>query len=249
MSYCHVGACGGQNSNVFHPRSLSEQINPHIEPLVGTCIFSGFQLASLAPVTAPTAGGIPVVLVGSGMTGVNSVTFGGTAATITGVTANSVSVLAPAHAAGVVNVVVSKPGSSVTRTGGFFYGNPAASSRFYTVTPCRIVDTRGGALIAGGALGAGAQRTWDLTQCGIPDNAVAVSANVTVTGPTAGGYLAFYPGDAIPLGTSTIQFLAGTTRATNTTLRLATNGTRTAGVQNASGGTVHVIVDVNGYYQ
>ena len=42
-------------ATVFHPRTLSEQINPHIEPRVGTCIFSGFQLSSLAPVSAPTA--------------------------------------------------------------------------------------------------------------------------------------------------------------------------------------------------
>ena len=38
MSYCHVlGGCSA--SQVFHPRTVNEQVGPLIQSSVGTCIF------------------------------------------------------------------------------------------------------------------------------------------------------------------------------------------------------------------
>ncbi len=85
--------------------------------------------------------------------------------------------------------------------------------------------------------------------CGIPSDAMTISVNLTVTGASAGGNLRFYPSDlGIPL-TSTINFSVGQTRANNANLLLATDGTGTISVKNDALGTVHLIVDVNGYFR
>ncbi|MBK9062775.1 MAG: lamin tail domain-containing protein [Acidobacteria bacterium] len=130
---------------------------------------------------------------------------------------------------------------------------PAGSAvPFYTVTPCRIVDTRGATGPAGGpALPAGgADRTFVLAgSCGIPSGAAAVSANLTVVSPPAGGTLEVYRGDGAPSGMGSISFNAGKTRANNALVQLALDGSGTVKVNNASTGPVHFVLDVNGYFQ
>ena len=122
---------------------------------------------------------------------------------------------------------------------------------FYTVAPCRIVDTRGplGGL-GGPALEAGSLRTLVVTgTCGVPATAKSLSINVTVTNVTAGGYLTLTGGgQAVPL-TSTINFSAGQTRANNAIVGLATDGSGTYLVRNGSAGTLDFILDVNGYFR
>ena len=82
-----------------------------------------------------------------------------------------------------------------------------------------------------------------------PAGAKALSVNLTVTQPAAGGYLVLFPANAeIPL-TSSINFAAGQTRANNAVVGLAFDGSGGIKVQNGSGGTVHFILDVNGYFQ
>jgi hypothetical protein len=147
--------------------------------------------------------------------------------------------------------------SGVVNTGGV-YSNPAVlpapppPADFYTVTPCRLVDTRNTAGPAGGpALYPGATRTFPLTAgaCGVPYTATAVSVNVTVVGATARGYLTLYRGDTTsPPLTSNINFSAGQTRANNAIVLLATN-VGTINVKNGSAGAVHFVLDVNGYFQ
>jgi hypothetical protein len=51
------------------------------------------------------------------------------------------------------------------------------------------------------------------------------------------------------MGTITVGFTAGATRASNSMLELATTGAGTIGVLNSSLGTSQVIIDVNGYFQ
>jgi hypothetical protein len=111
------------------------------------------------------------------------------------------------------------------------------------------VDTRNPAGPLGGpALQANATRLFTVTSaCGIPTSAASISANVTVTGPLASGYLRIYPGNVPIPETSSISFGAGQTRANNAMVKLATDGTGRIGVKNDSGGTVHFILDVNGY--
>ncbi|WP_329143869.1 IPT/TIG domain-containing protein [Streptomyces sp. NBC_01456] len=69
------------------------------------------RLFDVTPQQGPIAGGNTVLLTGSGLQGANLVTFGGTPATIVAVDpyGGSITVLAPAHPAGVVQVVATTP--------------------------------------------------------------------------------------------------------------------------------------------
>ena len=131
---------------------------------------------------------------------------------------------------------------------------PAGSAvPFYTVPPCRVVDTRGAAGPTGGpALPAagGVDRAFVLAgSCGIPAGATAVSANLTVVSPPAGGTLELYRGDGAPVGIASIWFNPGKTRANNAMLQLSLDGSGTVKVNNASAGPVHFVLDVNGYFE
>ncbi len=122
---------------------------------------------------------------------------------------------------------------------------------FYTLAPCRLVDTRNPVGPSGGpALQPFAQRIFALTgPCGVPAGAKALSVNLTVTQPGAGGHLVLFPADVETPLTSSINFAAGQTRANNAVLRLSFDGSGGIKVQNGSGGTVDFILDVNGYFQ
>ncbi|HEX3126152.1 MAG TPA: hypothetical protein VH394_02385 [Thermoanaerobaculia bacterium] len=120
---------------------------------------------------------------------------------------------------------------------------------FFTVAPCRLIDTRQGQALTSGVPA--------LVQvhglCGIPDTATAVAINVTVIQPQGAGRLTLHPGNLSTPSTSTLNFPAGQNLANNAILALASNGEGTLGITpavsgGAGGGTVHVIVDVSGYF-
>ena len=86
-------------------------------------------------------------------------------------------------------------------------------------------------------------------KCAIPPTATAVSINVTVTGATAPGNLRLFPtGVAVPL-VSTINFVPGLNRANNAIVQVGGAPTGSVVVLNAAAGTVHFILDVNGYFE
>jgi hypothetical protein len=127
---------------------------------------------------------------------------------------------------------------------------PSPSLGFYTVTPCRAVDTRDAAGPYGGpALSANSDRSFVLRgRCGIPTTADSVAVNVTVTGATAMGDVRIYPGGFPPPMSSAVNYGPGKTRANNGKYALGTNGDLGVHCDQANG-TVHVIVDVNGYFE
>jgi hypothetical protein len=126
----------------------------------------------------------------------------------------------------------------------------ATPLRLFTVSPCRLVDTRQAGPLGGPALAAGGDRVFTIvdTTCGIPSTAKAVSVNVAVTSPTAAGSLRLYPaGSTVPLA-SAINYSAGQTRANNAVAAL--NGAGQVAVRcTQASGTVHFILDVNGYFE
>ena len=98
---------------------------------------------------------------------------------------------------------------------------------FFTLAPCRVVDTRDAAGPYGGPpLAGGGTRVFTMVgRCGIPSGALAISLNVTVVQPTAGGFLTLYPGGAsLPLA-STLNYRADQIRANNAIVRLGPGGT------------------------
>ncbi|MEA2694136.1 MAG: hypothetical protein QOJ16_3523 [Acidobacteriota bacterium] len=130
----------------------------------------------------------------------------------------------------------------------------SAAANFFTVSQCRAVDTRNpNGPLGGPPLSAGVSRTFLVgPACGVPAGAKAVSVNVTVIGPTAGGNLQFSPGGCTtPPLTSTINFSGGQTRSNNAILPLAADGSGglTARATVLANGSVHVIIDVNGFFQ
>jgi hypothetical protein len=128
---------------------------------------------------------------------------------------------------------------------------PAGAFDFYTLPPCRLFDTR----LADGPLGGpvlqgNAERVFTLAgACGVPSTAKALLTNVTVVAPTAGGYLQIYSPDGGPPITSVVSFSAGQVLANNAIFGLARDGTGRVTVKPGPPGTVHVVVDVSGYFQ
>jgi hypothetical protein len=77
-----------------------------------------------------------------------------------------------------------------------------------------------------------------------------VSANVTVVNPAVAGDIVIYLATlASPPTASTLSFRAHRTRANNALLTLASDATGGVVVKNNSAGTLHLVVDVNGYYR
>ena len=120
---------------------------------------------------------------------------------------------------------------------------PAVSpARYVALAPSRVLDTR----TNGGALGQGTTRSLDLTRA-VPTSATAVVLNLTVTDPTAGGYLTVYPGSTPRPTASSLNEKAGETRSNSVTVALPANHLRTLDIFNQAGST-QVVVDLLGYY-
>ncbi len=122
-------------------------------------------------------------------------------------------------------------------------------SQFYTVRPCRAVDTRQPAPSLGGpALVAGSTRAFGLAgACHTSPTARAIAINLTVTQPSAAGHLRLFPaGIALPIVTS-LNYSAGQTRSNNAIVAPGAGGA--VAVYNGQGaGTSHLIIDVAGYF-
>ncbi len=142
-------------------------------------------------------------------------------------------------------------GRSTSNIDPFFYkvAAPPVPLRFFTLTPCRIADTRNAnGPLGGPMLSASSDRVFPSfsSGCGIPAAARALSVNVTVVGPTAAGDLRLYAGATSLPNTSTINFRAGNVRANNA---MVFTGEGDVAVHLDSTGTVHFILDVNGYFE
>jgi hypothetical protein len=154
-----------------------------------------------------------------------------------------------------VKIETSASGSYGNASQGVFTSTTVGGSSttgFFEITPCRAVDTRNpNGPLGGPRLAASSVRRFVATgSCGIPAGAQAISANVTVTNATADGRLVVYPGDlTVPPLVETVVFRAGRTRANNTILGLARDGSGSFNAQNATPGTLDLIVDVTGYFQ
>jgi hypothetical protein len=160
-------------------------------------------ITALSPTSGNIAGGQSVVITGTGflnVTGAAGVTFGGTNAT--GYTVNSdtqITATAPAHAAGVVDVVVTSPAGSNTNTtaDNFTY---TAGPVITSVTPVSGPTTGGTVVVITGSGFTGAT---SVTFGGVAGTNLTVNSGsqITVTSPahTAGSVNIVV---TTPLGTS-----------------------------------------------
>lgn len=139
----------------------------------------------------------------------------------------------------------------------------AGPFQFYSVTPCRIADTRGlgfSGLFGPPALSGGQPRSFPITgQCGLPSDAKAVALNVTVVSPTLEGFIKIWPSNQSLPAVSTINFAAGEPAIANgaiVPLALDAQGNTIAGNQISvvygtavPGGQANLILDVTGFFK
>jgi hypothetical protein len=126
---------------------------------------------------------------------------------------------------------------------------PGHGIQFTSVTPCRLVDTRGtDGPFGGPAMQGNTTRNFALPQnpnCNVPANAVAYSLNVTVVPHGRLGYLSIWPtGEAQPV-VSTMNSPDGRTKANAAIVPAGNNGAVSVYVTN----TTDVILDIDGYFQ
>ena len=122
--------------------------------------------------------------------------------------------------------------------------------QYFTLAPCRVLDTREPVGPYGGpALSAGQSRAFTLAgRCGIPASARTVTVNVTVSQPTAQGNLRLYPAGQTMPSTSNLNYVTGRTRANNAIAGLSPAGAMAIHCSQQAG-TVHAILDVTGYFE
>jgi hypothetical protein len=127
---------------------------------------------------------------------------------------------------------------------GFYADSEGAlGSRFHGVTPARILDTRGS-----GPVGQNATAKLDVTGVGgVPNNGWVwgMVMNVTVTYPTATGYVTVWPDDASRPVVSNLNYTPGLTVPNLVTVRVPASGV--VDFYNFAGST-HIVVDVVGFY-
>lgn len=144
----------------------------------------------------------------------------------------------------VASLVVANPApalaAAVTTPGGFT-----------ALTSSRLLDTRTGLGVATGTpapLAAGATLSLQVAgRGGVPTSgAGSVVLNVTVTAPATAGHLTVYADGTARPATTNVSFAGAQTVANLVVSRVGTNGK--VSLANISGGTVHLVADVSGYY-
>jgi len=117
---------------------------------------------------------------------------------------------------------------------------------FFSVTPCRLVDTRAA---QAPALDANSTRSFDVGgQCGIPSDAKAVTVVLAAVDETNAGNLRLFPAGGIKPFVSTINFVANQSRANNAIVPLGTSG-QISVFCGMSAGTTQFVLDVTGYFR
>jgi hypothetical protein len=121
---------------------------------------------------------------------------------------------------------------------------------FFTLTPCRVADTRAGSGFSGAfgapSLAAQVARSFAIptSACDVPATAQAYSLNITVVPPGPLDYLTVWPtGQSMPV-VSTLNDLSGEIVANAAIVAAGTDGA----ISLLAGNDTDVIIDINGYF-
>ena len=142
------------------------------------------------------------------------------------------------------HVVLDITGYFVPGTGGL---------RFVPMNPSRTMDTRSTAVLSGlhGLFSANVARVLPVDgHWGVPVGTAAVTGNLTVTGQTAGGFIALSPTPPPPVpATSTLNFKVADNRANGLVAPLNGSGDTYLVFVGGSGKKTHLILDLSGYFE
>jgi hypothetical protein len=124
----------------------------------------------------------------------------------------------------------------------------AVRGGFTSLAPARLLDTRTGIGSIAGAVGPGGTVHLQVaSRGGVPNSLLsAVVLNVTVTEPTAPGFVRVYADGATMPDSSNLNYVAGQTVPNLVITPVSPDGK--VALYNGSPGTVQLIADVSGYY-
>ncbi len=151
--------------------------------------------------------------------------------------------IVPAGTNGAISIFVTDDTDVIIDINGYFAppGSPAAQS-LYTVTPCRVADTRPRSTLIGGGL---TNFSIGTSPCGgIPNSAQAYSLNFTVVPHGPLGYLTAWPAGQPQPDVSTLNSPAGKVVANAAIVPSGANGAISVFVTN----TTDLILDINAYF-
>ena len=265
------GGAVATNVSVINGTTLAATTPSHAAGLVsvavtapdghGGVLQNGFSfvpppsVTQVSPSSGLATGGTSVTITGANFQGGATVTFGGTAATgITFVNATTLTAATPAHAPGVVNVIVTNPdGQAATLAGGFTYNGtvptvtsanpnngPSTGGQSVTLTGTNFVS--GAGVTFGGTAATGVNVTNSTTLTAATPAHAAGAVNVTITNPdTQSGTLTNgYTYNSGPLVTQiapSVGPLAGGTAVTITGTNFVSGATVSIGGTAATGVT------------
>ncbi|MCU1367916.1 MAG: hypothetical protein JWN39_3555, partial [Ilumatobacteraceae bacterium] len=158
-------------------------------------------------------------------------------------------VIAKIGAAGKVCLFTNAATHLLADVNGFF----PAGSTYSPLVPGRVLDTRqdpSATTIDGVGLGHGLVAGGETIEvpvagrAGVPATASAVVLNVTVTGPTASGFITVYPCGADRPNSSNLNFTVGQTIPNAVIAKVGVAGTVCLYTNTAT----HLLVDTNGYF-
>lgn len=237
---------GQGKTGLFGPPALVANITRDIPMLASSCaIPSAAQAFALNVTVVPPAGlgYLSLWPAGQNFPGVSTLNSpdGATLAN---------AAIVPAGANGAISVLASNAADLIVDVTGYFGVPVTGGLHFYSLKPCRVVDTRADQGKAGSfgppGLAASAARTFPITAsgCGVPAAARAYSLNVTAVPPGPLDFLSVWPtGQAYP-GVSTLNSPAGRTIANAAIVAAGSSGSITV----AAGKATELIIDINGYF-
>jgi hypothetical protein len=156
--------------------------------------------------------------------------------------------IVPAGSGGGISVLATGPTHVLIDINGYFVPLDRSDGlAYYPVTPCRLVDTRGGiGPLAGPAMTAGETRHIPVPSgsCGIPSSAGAYSANLTVIPKTTLDYISVWPTGAAMPGVSTLNSFTGAITSNAAIVQAGAAGS----IDVYATSKTDLIVDVNGYF-
>lgn len=159
--------------------------------------------------------------------------------------------IVPAGTSGGINVYASNTTDFVLDINGYFAPPGFAGGlNFYTLSPCRVADTRNGSGMTGSfgppRIEGNTSRDIPVTlsACGAPSSALAYSVNVTAVPPGPLAYITAYPaGTSLPLA-STLNAFNGQVVANAALVPAGTNNA----ISFFASDPTNLVLDINGYF-